>query len=291
MPGLLDLPSELLYDIIDLVASSPNTTLPDGTRYRPDWKYGRAIVCFPTTHHLSLNPTRHLLFVCRRLYAETSICNTKMPKTWKMDVAIINNHWIWPCFRYIPGGNIGYVLEKLEINLIYCCTEDERGSYSMTTPARAYEDDFVKMISQLLHSRRSSSPFGSMRLPWSRSDFRVKSLAINLASTSIRPPNEMLSDVEIPCRHIEGLKHLTFDPLYSADLFSSLRHVDWLVDRMNHSIYHASGGFIIRERVDRILFRVDGLAREEIDIAKDHSEREARRIAQYKQSEAMGSST
>lgn len=291
MPGLLDLPSELLWDVIDLVASSSYPLMPNGKRHRPDRLYGRAIVCFPTAHHVWLNPTRRLLLVCRRLYAETSTYHSKMPRALKLDVAVVNNHWIWPCWRYIPGGDIGYVLESLEINLSFCCTEDERASYDMTTAAWTYEDDFVKMISQFLHSSLSSSSFGSSGMPWGRSDFRVKTLTIKLDTVIVKNGNKPLSEDEVPFRQIDGLAHLTFDPLYSADLAACLNHIDWLANRMNQMIHHAIDGFTIRERVDRIVFSVDNRVREEINIAKYLSDKDERRIAQYKQSTATGSSS
>ncbi|KAF2827522.1 hypothetical protein CC86DRAFT_212437 [Ophiobolus disseminans] len=291
MPGLLDLPSELIWDIIGFVASSTYSPPPHGKRHRPDRLYGRAIICFPTAHHLWLNPTRRLLLVCRRLYAETSIYHSKMPKVLKLDVTVVNNHWIWPCWRYIPGGDIGYVLESLEINLIYCCTEEERGSYSMTTAAWTYEEDFVKMISQFLHSSPSSSSFGSSGMPWGRSDFRAKTLTINIDTATVNNGNNALSEYEVPFRHIEGLAHLTFDPLYSADLVACLRHIDWMRNRMYQMLHHANDGFTIRERVDQIVFSVDSYPRKKIDIAKYISEKYERRIAQYRQSKVTGSSS
>jgi hypothetical protein len=170
MPGLLDLPSELLFEIIDLVTNSPIRPPPGGKRYRPEQLHSRSLLCVPTTHPSWLEPTRSLLLSCKRLNAETSTYHATATQRLVLDVAIVDNHWIWPFFRVIPGP-LGYVLESLDINLVYCCTEAERAAYSSVTPGWKYEEEIVNMIRRILRSGPLSLSTSSMG---SRSNFRIK---------------------------------------------------------------------------------------------------------------------
>jgi hypothetical protein len=279
MPGLLSLPSELLFEIIDLVANSPNRPPPGGKRHRPEQLHSRSIICVPTTYPSWLEPTRGLLLSCKRLNAETSTYYSTATQNMVLDVAIVDNHWIWPCFRVLPG-DLGYVLESLDINLVYCCTEEERAAYTSVTPGWKYEEEFVKMMSRILRSGPSSLSTTSMG---SRSDFRIKTITVSVDSASVAKGNETLSEEAIPCRRVDKLSHLSFDPLYSVDLPSCLRHVDWLANSMEHLLHHTHFGLIILERVDRIEFCVDSRTRKVIDIADRQSRKKEKILADYKQ--------
>jgi hypothetical protein len=279
MPGLLDLPSELLFEIIGLVACTSNLLPPDGKRHRPEQLYSRNIVCVPTSHPSWLYPTRSLLLSCRRLSSETSIYHTKMPQVLKLDVAVVDNHWIWPCWRYIPG-ELDFVLERLDVNLMYCCTQEERAAYSSVTPRCTYQEEFVRTINHLL---RSGPPSLLLRSTSNHPNFRIKTVTVNMNNASIKGGNEPLSEEIVPCRQIDGLRHLTFDSLYPVDLPSCLRHIDMLAVFMETLIHDIHVGLMIRERVDRVHFCVDTRVRKVIDIAEYLSKKDEKIVAEYKQ--------
>lgn len=278
MPELLDLPSELLFEIIDLVTNSPIRPPPGGKRYRPEQSHSRSLLCVPNTHPSWLEPTRSLLLSCKRLNAETSTYHATATQRLVLDVAIVDNHWIWPCFRVIPGP-LGYVLESLDINLVYCCTEAERAAYSSVTPGWKYEKEIVNMITSILRSGPLSLCTSSMA---SRSDFRIKTMTIGVDTASVAKGNETLSEEAIPCRRVDKLSHLSFDSLYSVDLPSCLRHVDWLASSMEYLLHHTHLGLVILERVDRIEFCVDSRIRKVIDIADRQSRKKEEILAEYK---------
>jgi len=196
-----------------------------------------------------------------------------------LDVAIVDNHWIWPCFISMPGA-FGYVLESLIINLTYCCTEEERGAYNSDIPKWSYEGDFVEVISNLLRSGSSSLSSSSMG---SRSNFRIKTITINLDTKSVDKGNEPLSEETVPYRQIDKLAHLSFDPLYSIDLLACSKHLDWLgvsIDRLLHQAHLLR---IIFERVDQIQICIDFKLRKTLDLADRQSRREEKRLEVYRQ--------
>jgi hypothetical protein len=287
MSGLLDLPSELLFDIIALVDSSPYATNSDQKRYRPARLQSRAVVCFPTTDPSWPSHTSNLLLVCRKLHHETSIYLSKASRAFKMDVAIVNNHWIWPTWRHIPAAKRSHQLERLEINLIHCCSEDERASFGADSANWVTSLEFLKVISHFLRCGTSSASFESIGMPKRQQNFRVKTIAINVDTTGIQASNSQLSENDLPYRRVQGLAHLTFHPLYSIDSATCLDNIDRLSTFINMAMPRLDDGLTIRERVDRIVFSADGNARSEINIAKDISGKEETRIAEYRRRESM----
>jgi hypothetical protein len=287
MPGLLDLPSELLFEIISLVDSSPYPLVYNQKRYRPARLQSRAVVCFPTTDPSWPSHTRNLLYVCKKLNYETSIYLTKAPRDFHVDIAIVNNHWVWPTWRYIPAAKNGYLLESLEINLIHCCTEDERASTSTDSANYVTSLEFLKVIGHFLRCGVSSASFEGSGMPKRRSNFRVKTVTINVDTASIRVGNDKLSERDVPYRQVQGLAHLGFDPLYSIDKPTCLENLDRLATFINMAMPRMDDGLTIRERVDRIVFSADGRRRGEINIANHISGKEEMRIAEYKRRESM----
>lgn len=214
-----------------------------------------------------------------------------MPQSLKLDIAVVNNHWIWPTWRYMPAGEIVYLLERMEINLIYCCTEDEHASDDAALPSWTYEEEFIRLISHFLRCGPSSSSFESTGIPQRRSNFRIRTLAIDIDTTNIQQGSKMFSNRVVPSRRIDGLGHLTFDPLYSVDATTCLEYVDRLANLMKKMMHRDKDGFIIRERVDRIVFSVDGRARKEIDIVKYLLSKQETIIADYRRGTTSKSSS
>jgi hypothetical protein len=282
MPGLLDLPSELLFDIISLVDASPYPPVSNQKRYRPARLQSRAVVCFPTTDPSWPSHTRHLLYVCRKLHYETSVYLSKAPQSFQVDVAIVDNHWIWPTWKYIPAAKNGYLLESLEVNLIHCCSEDERGSSGTDSANYTTSLEFLKVVGHFLRCGVSSASFEGTGLPKRRSNFRVKNITINVDTASIRPGNEKLNEEEVSFRQVQGLAHLSFDSLYFVDSATCLENLDRLSAFINMALPRVDDGLTLRERVDRIVFSADGQTRSELNIAKHISGKEESRIAEYR---------
>tara|TARA_R110002003_G_scaffold68_7_gene6111 strand:+ start:7601 stop:8275 length:675 start_codon:yes stop_codon:yes gene_type:complete len=216
------------------------------------------------------------------LYSETSEYLKKASRAFKLDVAIVNNHWIWPYWRYIPAGNIGYSISSVEINLIYCCTEDERASSNASSPAGATEMEFLKVISHFLHHGPATTSFENISCPKAHSSFRVKHLTINMDTVGIRNRNQAFRGEAIPLRQVDGLAHLSFDPLYPVDVETCNDHFGSLAYITDHALNTLQTTLTIRERVDYITFSVDGCLRSELNIAEQMSKTDEARIADYR---------
>ncbi|KAH5635409.1 hypothetical protein HBI42_190030 [Parastagonospora nodorum] len=288
MPGLLDLPNELLFDIIRYVDSSPYVSSPNQKRYRPG-PQSRAVVCFPTIDASWPSHTRNLLFVCKKLHYEADFYFSKAPRAFELDIAIVNNHWIWPTWTYIPGTKIDYVIEDLKINLIHCCSEDEDENASSVTDSASWATslDFLEIISHFLRSGTSTMSFEGTDMPKRNPNFRVKTITINVDTASIRKGNEKLSEEDVPFRQVQGLGHLTFDPLYYIETDTCLDNLDRLFNFVLVAVSRLDHGLPIRERVDWMVFSADGLTRSAISIAKIKSTMDETRIAEERTRESV----
>jgi hypothetical protein len=282
MPGLLDLPSELLFEIIRLVDSTSYPPNADCKRYRPVWLQSRAVVCFPIIEPSWSARAQKLLLVCQRLRAEASIYLSKAPPLFELDIALVNNHWIWPTWQLTPGVTLGHSLDSLQINIIDCCTEDDRASFELETMTAVTPLEILKVITHFLRHGPTSREFESSRILRGRSEFRIKTLVFNVDTTITQHGNRALSDHDVPFRNVQGLGHLTFDPLYPLDTATNLAHLDWLSDFMIEAIPCMIECAALRERVDRVVFCADSLVRSEMNIAEYLTEKERSRIEDYK---------
>ncbi|KAL5121088.1 hypothetical protein ACEQ8H_000939 [Pleosporales sp. CAS-2024a] len=284
MLGLIELPSELLYQIICLVDSSPYASNPDQKRYRPARLQSRAVVCFPTTDPTWPSHTRNLLFVCKRLHYETSIYLEKAPQDFELDLAIVNNHWLWPTWKYIPSTKLGHILDKVHVNVIQCRNEDERenpaddGTLGWDTTL-----EIMKVIGHFLRSGTSSASFEGSSMPRRGSNFRVKTIIINFDTNRFGNGNEELSKQQVPFRKVQGLGHLTFDSLYAIDTATRRDSLQRLAVVMKSGIPRQDDGLTICERVPLILFKANGIVQTELHNAQRLSRQEDERIADYLQ--------
>ncbi|KAH7394227.1 hypothetical protein DE146DRAFT_757697 [Phaeosphaeria sp. MPI-PUGE-AT-0046c] len=285
MTGLLDLPSELLFEIISLVASSPYPADAIQKRYRPARLQSRAVICFPSTDPSWPTHTNNLLLTCKRLHHETSIFLSKSHETFQLDIAIVNNHWIWPTWRHLACP-VNYVLESLEINLIHCCSEDERASFDTDSANWPTSQELLKVIAHFLRCGTASATFESTSVPKRRSNFRVKTITINVDTARIRTGTDTLSYDDVPLRQVQGLAHLDFTTLYSIDIATCLDNLNRLSTFFRIAMRRTDDVLTIRERVDKIVFSADGRTMSEIYIAKHISDQEASRIAEYRRRES-----
>jgi hypothetical protein len=156
MPHLMDLPSELLFQIIDHVLTSPSV-LPQDTkgilRYRPEWKAcQRNLYCIPSSSAEFFNTPKafNLLLVSQRMNAEIKEYIAKAPQTFKFDLAVINDHWVrllgssWQMQLYHGDTNSCLVLANMA-----CRSNTQIFRHHRQRCGRHYS---------LLYSRRAASP-------------------------------------------------------------------------------------------------------------------------------------
>lgn len=282
MRGLLDLPNELLYEIIDHVASPPFLAPPDSKRYRPEQMMSRAVICYAEQKQLWWPSVLHLLLTCRVLHSETALYLSKKLKSLEIDVAIVDDHWIWPTWYWFPPRYISTALGSLKINLIPAYTETYRGSlYLKTFESRETNVEMLKLVSQLLlHGflgKVTNSP--SLRLR----DIHIAKLVFNINIARHTDTQSCFDLSEIPCRRIDGLAHLDFEDLYPVDPANCIVRLDWLKEITNHDLHRLHYGLVIRERVDRIVFVAGDYFAHEIDIVKYMKDRKDKEIQDYRE--------
>ncbi|KAH7401381.1 hypothetical protein BKA66DRAFT_450323 [Pyrenochaeta sp. MPI-SDFR-AT-0127] len=207
MTGLFNLPSELLFHIIGLVVSSPLPIPSNGKRYRPAWSSSsRQTSCFPSTNMIEPPNALCLLLTSWRLYSETKLYISKHPQIFKVDVAVIDDHWIWPTWRMIPTRTTHNVIDSVVIDLILCCTEGERQLQT------SWPQNTIDLT--LLHVLRYLKSQGDLGI-------NINNLVISIDTTRYGNGIETISEEIVPLRKIDGLAHLNFDPLYPIDAENS----------------------------------------------------------------------
>jgi hypothetical protein len=294
MPGLLDLPSELLFQIINYVESSPLTLPLDGKRHRPERLLSRAVICYPVSEP-ARSLYRSLLLTNRRMHSETLHYMSKQQRGFELDVAIVNDHWIWPLWRCIPTQQADRAIARLNINIIYCAAKEERRiTYEDDILITQVDLEFLTLVSDFLVngicSARAISPATDLApgRPKKFKDFRIKTLAINIDTSRYQGGTETISTMDVPFRTIQGLGHLDFDPLYPIDATKCHLRVEALAQVTNAALHRVATGLIIRERVEKILFLTDGCLTEEIDITEYMKKRRQDEIAEYKRRNLTG---
>jgi hypothetical protein len=150
MPSLSDLPSELLYEIIAVIAASPlpAKAAASGKRHRPEQLHRRAVVCY-----LETTPAPRLLSLLStssHLRCETLLFLSKQPLVFDLDVVYINGHWIWPRFTQIPAQCTSKTIERLNLNVIHCFAEGERAGDFEDRAMSLSVGEFLKVVSHFL---------------------------------------------------------------------------------------------------------------------------------------------
>lgn len=234
-------------------------------------------MCFPTTDASWPSHTRNLMFVCKTLHEEVTAYLSKAPRAFELDIAIVNNHWIWPTWTYIPGMKIDDLIENLNINLICCCNEDERASPVTESSSWATSLAFIKVISHFLQSGTSTASFEGTGTETRSLNFRIKAITVNVDTALIRTGNRTLSEDDVPFRQVQGLGHLTFNPLYSADMNTYLETLERLLQFVLIATSRLDDGLTVRERVDCMGFTVDGKTKGAVSIAQVKSSMDKQR--------------
>ncbi|KAF2869221.1 hypothetical protein BDV95DRAFT_578617 [Massariosphaeria phaeospora] len=289
MPGFFDLPRELRDQILDLTLSSPITIPLNSTRkVSNDHVYWHDLrrVFYPTWHAAHRPNALGLLLSNRQLYAETFHLLSKEPPIFVLDLAIVNESWLWLTWRFIPPNSLP-LLEKVQINLIPCCTEEERvlqvdwsDQYHL---GQQLHNTICSVLKRFLtvgavgdltdaEKRRLGREYSSAaREPQHFRNLRVKSLVFNIDTTNYGSGNDELAFNDVPARFIEGMAHLNNHPLYPVSPWAAAQCLTWLASRMDDLL--AKGPLkpfnltkVLYERVGTITFTLDGKVERVIDI-------------------------
>lgn len=275
MPGLFDLPSEIVFTIIEYVLSASYPLPPYAKRRRASTNTGsRTIACVADLGGPWPPNSLSLLLTNRRLYAETTQY-LKSSNTFKLDLAIVNNNWLWPTWKYIPTRTINATLDLVvEVNVILCCTEDERilqvhwpiwtSPYTETNVMRCIMD----IVFNLIAGRHSATDLTNLFLrhweplgaPGQFSSVQITDLIINADSTRYHSGNETISQDVVPLRRVEDLGHLEFNPLYPIDSKNTKNLVrkglESVLLRMLRE--EESSRTLLKKYVSKITFCIDG---------------------------------
>jgi hypothetical protein len=228
MPGLVDLPNELATEIIHSVLCISNISVPlDTKRHRVEGPGFNTRVCYIQSREAYRPNALDLLLTCRKLHTLTTDYISRTPQTWKLDISIINDHWLFPTWRYIaPRAGLVDGVERLKINIIPCFTEDEREKTTTWLDNELPPMRKAECITYLRGYIERVLAFGPLNhLEGDRMSvvvrFYIKRLVrdwtVFVSDAYYGSGNDTLSTDEVPLRSIEGLAHLDFDPLYPVD--------------------------------------------------------------------------
>jgi hypothetical protein len=286
MGGLLNLPSELLFEIIDLVITSIHWP-EESVRYRPirdTCLFPRNLYCVPGLKLTGQHPALHLLRTCRKLYSETQVLD--------LDVAIVNDHWIWPTWRNLPVRKDG-AFDKINVHFVLCCTENERslqadwnkdfivGACKSTDDGRSLAKTYLNWralnplhnlvgnenidasiantLSDFLNQPFSGKAIGSPVI------FRTETLAFHVDTSIYGDDNRLLGQSEVPIRKVNGLGHLDFKQLYPANAERTKFFLKDVQDYIETWFQEWKEMEQASPRVGKILFCVDGVTVRALD--------------------------
>jgi hypothetical protein len=304
MVDLLDLPSELLFNIIDLVLSTPTVQPKNGTRYRPNWwnTPQRNLYCIPNLDHLKSPRVTNLLLLNRRIYIETVEYLSKAPRNFEVDIAVVNDHWLWPTPRVVPVRKLDGIIERLHVNIIPCCTEGQRSlqtgwdddigqnMFDLSMGNFAAEVLLAPLLYFLLYpqtdvciDKHISKVFQGLEIwvdppldahPSDHLDdgqdlpiTQIDTVAIFVDTSRYGNGNESLSPVVVPSRKIQGLAHLDFEQLYPIDRAKSeqyLRGLSSYIDEWTRTWSTERVG----KRIGRIQLYLDKEMWKELDFTR-----------------------
>lgn len=290
MVGFLDLPSELIFNIIDLVLSSPAILPNNGTRHRPSYPtQSRNLYCVPSLNYLKDSGVLNLLLTSHRMYRETKEFLSKAPRNFEVDIAIIDDHWFWPTRRVVPLRKLEGTIERLDINIIPCCTAEERhlqtnwdqGSVDLSTFHSLLSAGLMSPLTRFLvenYAERPTSQVSQGLETWidplldehfdngrNPPIARIDTMTINFDSWRFGNGNEAIGLTDIPFRKTKGLAHLGFEQLYPVDFAKSatyLREVSRYIDEWTLDNY---GTGRAAKKIRKIQFYLDGKMSQEVN--------------------------
>ncbi|KAF2704139.1 hypothetical protein K504DRAFT_507161 [Pleomassaria siparia CBS 279.74] len=244
MATLLGLPRELRDEIIRAVLYSPPVVPRNVERTITRRDFGGPF--FNRIHRFDAEqmyrPTAlGLLLANHQIAEETSQILSREAPAFAVDIAIVNECWLWPAWRLIPTKTkTNSYIERLDVHLRLCCTPEHRiyqSGFAQRHPLNLHIfDPVLQTLFTFLDSFTVEGAAGDLtfspkngirqQVEWLEHEIRVKRLNFNIIT--VRPPNEELPYEQVSGRVVKGLKHLINDPLYAADPTTSCAFEDWL---------------------------------------------------------------
>jgi hypothetical protein len=253
MSKLLELPNELITEIIDLVLRSSSISIPPNTKRHRNFPSPCTMTgCFIQSKEAYRPNALDILLACHKLHNMTMDYLLRTSPTWRLDISIVNDHWFFPTWRYIaPRASVIGGVEQLEINIVPCFTEDEREkttTWLKDEPPNSFAGrrSFWSFLTYVVALRNVDG--GKTSSPREASP-NFRDWTINVPDPHYGSGNDVLSYNDVPVRSIDGLAHLDFDPLYPIDSATSSR----LLDKINAEVgefkhYHQRKNCIQIER-------------------------------------------
>lgn len=266
--GLNELPSELIFHIIDILLSSHYPIPQNGWRSRQTSASStRQVSCLASPNSSLHSNALNLLLTSCRMFLETERYLSNTPHIAILDLITVDKFWIWPTFRTIPARV--HVLEQVEINFIPCCTEGERGLQESEGIRSVNQEEETMTFENLCNSIRDmvilcavqallNLGYKSENLPEIKLIPRIHTLVINIDTIRYGNGNSVFSEAEVPSRRIYGLAHLDFEKLYPVQIQSAYQHVRQMLNLMFATSDAQSWIPQIAQRIGNITYFVDG---------------------------------
>jgi hypothetical protein len=287
MPNILDLPNELIFDIIDLALStSLILNPPDAKRCRrgEDNK-----VCYIDSDAAYQPNALALLLACKQLNAQTALYISKSPRICELDIALVDAIDLFPTWRYIPtrNGSAPAMLDKVVVNLIPCC----HGRYNSlrdnwprptTSPvndsSRLWAHRLFSTIEQYFAMGALSKDSKTMKFaewsdyPTGKLKFICTHTLVIKADTHKKGTDVALGVDAVPVRQLDEEAYGSFGALYPinpGEITKIMHLIAYIITQKlpyTHNYHEMYCVMFAIERVGRIEFYVDGELFREIDV-------------------------
>jgi hypothetical protein len=120
MPNILDLPKELVFDIIDQALSTSLIPIPPDAKRCRRGEHNK--VCYIDSDAVYQPNALALPLACKQLNSQTALYISKSPRICEFDIALVDADDLFPTWHYIPtrNGSAPAMLDKVTVNLIPC---------------------------------------------------------------------------------------------------------------------------------------------------------------------------
>ncbi|KAG9385900.1 hypothetical protein A1F94_002650 [Pyrenophora tritici-repentis] len=292
---LLDLPNELIFDIITLALSTSHVSVPPSTTRRrlgEDFKKDR--ICYIDSDAAYEPNALALLLSSKALSAQTALYISKSPRLCEFDIAIVNAVYFFPTWRYIPtrNGLPSVMLEIVKVNLAPCCTEEviamvanwptdvppSGPKFSTPVGNASISSDLWEVQ---LFTVMTMFCYAAGYREWSEyaitdKDFKypisARRLCIN-ANTYTEDHGTLGEDI-VPARKIADRNYSQRDALYRIEAAQTREMMEWLAFLMKKKLQSVHNGKNVKtmyfgvERVGRVDFSIDGNVIETVDVSE-----------------------
>jgi hypothetical protein len=287
MPRLLDIPNELIFDIVGLALITSPISIPSDAKRRQHVEHKNV---YYIDSDVTYQPNAlALLLVCKQLSAQTALYISKSPRVSEFDIALINAVDMFPTWRYIPtrNGSAPAILDRVVVNLTPCYTTGSLSILRNRWPTRysAGNVDEYYWVERLLTAIQQHFAVGALGkisttikfAAWSEypaDDLEVplpiRTRALVISADTHRQTEAAFEGAVVPARQVESHIYPSYDALYPIRATQNTRMMEWIascIDRRLRSMSNIQSILFVIERVGRIEFRVDGELIREIKVA------------------------